>query len=379
MAPGVEKTTSKMKFATKEEHPAGASHGQGGLHSLEEGKTHSSVLIEQPGATKSSKLDGSGLRVTIVASRWFEKVVHTLVDACSEELLAKGVAEDDLHLVEVAGAFELPYAAARLVHCKDSSHRPDAVVCIGCIVNDTTHMWEMMGHAVANAIMKLNVTSDTPVIYGVLCCDSEPQAHSSSGAGEDQKCNHGVAWAQSALEMAHLKRCASAKKAEHCSCTRCVSRGGGETRQQKHGSTKRDVCTTCGSPAKECSCKDCKCQVCCDHRGECASCKSSAANCSCKNCKCRSCCAKHEACRGCGCPPDKCSCEGCNCAVCSNKKEAAGKMPKPSSGEHAATHQSKHPTKHEAGVSSGGIKQGGPSECVTCGSPGGQCKCGLLH
>ncbi|EEY64837.1 uncharacterized protein PITG_15629 [Phytophthora infestans T30-4] len=238
----------------------------------------------QPGAAQSRQLDGSGLKVTIVASRWYEKVIHSLVDACSDELLAKGVAEDDLHVVEVAGAFELPFAAARLVHCKDTSHRPDAVICIGCLVSDSTHTCETMSHAVANGIMKLNVTFDTPVIYGVLCCDNESQAHScaekrSCGSGEDEKCNHGVAWAQSALEMAHLKRCMAAKK--------------------------------------ECTCKDCKCRLCCNHRGDCTSCKSSAENCSCEDCKCRSCCSKRETCRGCGCPPDNCGSPGgqCKCGL----------------------------------------------------------------
>lgn len=333
MAPGVEKLTSKLKFGTKEEHPVGATHDQGGSHGREtEDKTevtHRPVLIEQPGAAQSRQLDGSGLKVTIVASRWYEKVIHSLVDACSDELLAKGVAEDDLHVVEVAGAFELPFAAARLVHCKDTSHRPDAVICIGCLVSDSTHTCETMSHAVANGIMKLNVTFDTPVIYGVLCCDNESQAHScaekrSCGSGEDEKCNHGVAWAQSALEMAHLKRCMAAKKLEHF-----LGRGGGKHKCEKTAKkeySKHDVCLTCGSTARECTCKDCKCRLCCNHRGDCTSCKSSAENCSCEDCKCRSCCSKRETCRGCGCPPDKCSCQGCNCAVCASKETTGKKM-----------------------------------------------------
>ncbi|POM65025.1 6,7-dimethyl-8-ribityllumazine synthase, partial [Phytophthora palmivora] len=223
------------------------------------------------------------------------------------------------------------------------------------------HMCETMGHAVANGIMKLNVTSDTPVICGVLCCDNESQAHScaekrsSCGSGEGQMCNHGVAWAQSALEMAHLKRCTSTKN-------------------------KDDVCTSCGSTAKECMCKDCKCQVCCDHHGLCASCKSSADNCSCKDCKCRSCCKKREVCRGCGCPPNKCSCEGCNCVACSSNKKDIGKKLMPS--EHAAKQKSASSSEQVGeGVTipSSSDAHGGSTNCVSCGSPNGQCKCGLLH
>ncbi|GMF65206.1 unnamed protein product [Phytophthora lilii] len=390
-----------MKFATKEEHPEGAPHGHPSEHHGEssghghhEGKTktpHSPVLIEQPGTSASSKLDGTGLRVTIIAARWYEKVIHSLTEACSEELLAKGVAEDNLHLVEVAGAFELPFAAARVIHCKDASYRPDAVVCIGCIVNDATHMSETMGQAVANGIMKLNVTSDTPVIFGVLCCKNEGQAQScaaakeSCGGGEGHKCNHGVSWAQSALEMAHLKRCVAGKKSEKCRCTRCVSRSTSE--RTKHESGKHEslkshgTCSTCGSSAEKCSCKDCKCQVCCDNRGDCTGCGSSPGNCSCKDCKCRACCTKREACRGCGCPPDKCSCEGCNCSSCSKKAAAATKMPMTSEHEtKGTTHpSSEHASKQATGGGSGGTMHGGSGECASCGSPGGQCKCGLLH
>ncbi|KAE9073498.1 hypothetical protein PF007_g25786 [Phytophthora fragariae] len=347
--PGVEKTTAKTKVATKEEHVGGASehHGEGGSHGHHESKhktPHSPVLIEQPGATESSRLDGNGLRVTIIASRWYGKVIHSLTDACSEELLDKGVAEDDLHLVEVSGAFELPYAAARVIHCKDSSRRPDAVICVGCIVKDGTHMCETMSQAVANGIMKLNVTSDTPVIFGVLCCENEGQAQScaakkaSYGGGEGQKCNHGVAWAQSALEMAHLKRCAAGKKSEHCRCTRCERRIGAVGAKQESGKSHesqktRETCTTCGSSAEKCSCEKCKCKVCCDSRGDCTS--------------------------------------YCNCAACSSKKETAGtKMAMPST-EHA-TKQETQPLlggQQESSSSGKRVHGGGSVEFRRVGLP----------
>ncbi|KAI9919550.1 hypothetical protein PsorP6_017683 [Peronosclerospora sorghi] len=165
-----------------------------------------------------------------VASHWYKKVVHPLVEACSSELLAKGVAKADLHVVEVTGAFELPYTAARLIEYKDTNRRPDAVIYVGCIVKDSTNMCETLNEAVAHGIMHLNVTSTTPVIYGVLSFESGSQAHfcaekrSCGGFEEDHKCNHGVAWAQSALQMAHLKRCASVKEMERCSCVICESR-----------------------------------------------------------------------------------------------------------------------------------------------------------
>lgn len=394
---------------TKEEQLEGARghhpehHDEGGGHGHHEGNTkrpHSPVLIEQAGATQTNKLDGNGLRVTIVASRWYENVVHSLVDACSKELLAKGVAEDDLHLVEVAGAFELPFAAASLVYCKDTSHRPDAVICIGCFVNGATHMCETMSHAVADGIMKLNVTPGaTPVIFGVLCCDSESQAHSCAekrsccGVGEGQKCNHGVSWAQSALEMAHLKRCTSAKKMEHCSCTRCVSRESGESGEHNRKSEKseygeHDLCTSCGLAAGKCSCKECVCRVCCNNRGACTSCKSSADNCSCKDCECQVCSSKTGSgeqiepaiksatsstilcgggciaaaqraaaggCPGCECPAGGCPCTKCGCPICGPNQSASN--PTPCCGGNKAG------------------KRATAGNCPACGCPGGNCPC----
>ncbi|CAI5745497.1 unnamed protein product [Peronospora destructor] len=355
MALGFEKLTEKMKHSSKEEHSEDKESSGHGHHEDKTEAPVNPVLIERPGASETSTLNGKGLRVTIVASHWYEKVVHSLVDACSKELLAKGVEEDSLHLVEVAGAFELPFAAARLIDCKDKNRRPDAVICIGCMVQDSTHMCETVSRAVAHGIMQLNVTSDTPVIFGVLCCTSESQAQSCTekrlccGIDEGHKCNHGVSWAQSALQMAHLKRYSSAKEMERCCCTRCVGRGSGKSGENKskvHESSKHESCATC---------------------------KSSAGN-----CKCRSCCAKREACRGCGCPPDKCSCHGCDCSVGSDKKTGA-----------VETSSSEHGTEQEAMKSSSIERAGheesssnsreGSAECTRCGSSGDDCKCGLLH
>ncbi|RLN98711.1 hypothetical protein BBJ28_00012682 [Nothophytophthora sp. Chile5] len=225
MAPPAVASTTEVKHTVGEggAHGGGRGHGGHGHGHGEEGKAGDPakpVVIVEPGPTGSDKLDGKGPRVTIVAARWYEKVIHSLVEACSEELLDKGVAEKDLECVEVAGAFELPFAAARVIECS-GSQRPDTVICIGCFVKDATMACELMGPAVATGIMKLNVDTDVPVICGLLCCESESQAHActteqtSRGGGGGTKCNHGVSWAQSALEMAHLKRCLTAKRAEH--------------------------------------------------------------------------------------------------------------------------------------------------------------------
>ncbi|CAH0479092.1 unnamed protein product [Peronospora belbahrii] len=367
MALGFVKLTEKTKHSEGAEH-----HRESGDHGHHEDKakmaSHNPVLIEQAGASQTSKLDGKGLRIAIVASHWYENVVRSLVDACSEELLAKGVPEDSLHLIEVAGAFELPFAAARLIDCKDKRHRPDAVICIGCIVKNSMYMCETMSQAVAHGIMKLNVTSATPVIFGVLCCDNESQAESCAekrsccGIDESQKCNHGVSWAQSALQMAHLKRCSSVKEIEQCCCTRCVGRRsgkGGEHKAEKQKASKHELKSS--------------------KQESCASCESTTNNCMCKDCKCRTCCVKRAACCGCGCPPDKCSCRGCNCAACGGKKLEAGKTSPSDIASKLEAVPSIERAEHEESLPGGAREHGSSAKCGSCGSPGGTCKCGLLH
>uniref|UniRef100_A0AAV1VGH6 6,7-dimethyl-8-ribityllumazine synthase n=1 Tax=Peronospora matthiolae TaxID=2874970 RepID=A0AAV1VGH6_9STRA len=396
----------KGEGSSHEHHEEGSRHehhGKGGSREHHGGHVPACpVLIERSGASQTSKFEGKSFRVTIVASHWYEKVVHSLVDACSKELLAKGVGEDNLHVVEVAGAFELPFTAARLIASEKMSHRPDAVICIGCFVEDATHTCETMRQAVAHGIMKLNVTSDVPVIFGVLCCDNESQAHSSVekrscyGIDDSEQCNFGVSWAQSALQMAHLSRCTSVKEMEHCSCFRSDNRSGGDSDEHKrkltkhesgkhesgkHESGKLEKCTSCGLSEKKCSCKECVCKACCDHGGACTSCKSSAENCECKDCKCRSCCVRRDACRRCGCPPDSCSCQGCDCAVCSGKDGSDAKTKSSKyTDEHESTKASSggHSKEESASGSGSGIHVSSV-KCDRCGSPSGGCQCGLLH
>lgn len=278
-------------------HPSASSPASTGTAGVEA----KPVLVDTPGATGSmGKLDGTGLTIAIVFSRWYGKeVVHPLVEACKNELLEKGVRSSDLIRVEVSGAFEIPFAAGRLIQTKRD--KLDAVICIGCMVKGATMAYEFVSEAVAMAVMKLNVMTDTPVIFGVLTCGNEDQAKQcaadiggcASGSGGDtitsKKCSHGVEWAQSALEMAHLKRCTAEKIAKKCKCKchcaskscdcschctkckcktctcggncECVSCAGGKKPQQKK-SEKSGDCTGCGKVGANCDCVDCNCSAC---------------------------------------------------------------------------------------------------------------------
>jgi len=145
--------------------------------------------------------DGTGMRIGIVHTRWNAKVVNTLVSSCKKELLDSKVAGSDIVTYEVPGSFELPYAASRMI----LSQNVDAVICIGLLVKGSTMHFEYICEAVSQGIMRLNLESGCPVIFGVLTCLTEEQALERAGMTEHGH-NHGPDWAQGALEMAQLRK-----------------------------------------------------------------------------------------------------------------------------------------------------------------------------
>lgn len=151
-------------------------------------------------ALSSRKTDGSGLRVAIVHAKWNAEVVNSLVGACKAELVRSGVAESDVVLVEVSGAYELPYAASRVI----ASQRIDAVVCIGTLIKGDTMHFEYICEAVSQGIMRVQLDTGVPVLFGVLTVLTEQQAKDRAGlSGKGH--NHGTEWAQTAVEQARLR------------------------------------------------------------------------------------------------------------------------------------------------------------------------------
>lgn len=145
------------------------------------------------------KKDGAQLKIGIAVSRWNSEITSSLLEKCQQALLESGVKAKNIFVVEVPGAYELPFAADHLIKTK----KPDAVVCFGCLIKGETMHFEYIAEAVTQGIMNLNLTTGVPVIFGVLTCLNEEQAKARSG---NNKNNHGYAWGQTAVEMALLKK-----------------------------------------------------------------------------------------------------------------------------------------------------------------------------
>ena len=140
---------------------------------------------------------GVGRRVAVVASRFNEPIVKKLVDGALEALLKYGVVFEDIDVVWVPGAWELPLAARWLL----ASERYDGIVAVGAVIRgDTAHFAYIAGEA-SKGLAEASAESETPIGFGVLTTDTEEQAEERAGGAHGNK---GWDAAVAMLEMADL-------------------------------------------------------------------------------------------------------------------------------------------------------------------------------
>ena len=121
--------------------------------------------------TIDAPLDGAGLRVGIVAGRFNDFVSNSLVSGAQARLVVLGVADDDIDLAWVAGAFEVPLAARAMTE----SGRYDAVVCLGAVIRGETPHFDYVAGEAAAGIMRTGHDTGVPVVFGVLTTDTVEQ------------------------------------------------------------------------------------------------------------------------------------------------------------------------------------------------------------
>lgn len=147
--------------------------------------------------TIDAEVSARGRRVALVASRFNDVIVDALVKGASATWLERGGATDDLLVVRVPGAFELPLAAARLA----GSGRYEAVVALGCVIRGDTPHFEYVAGECARGLQQAALDTGVPIAFGVLTVDTLEQARERAvpGAG-----NKGAEAMDAALEMAAL-------------------------------------------------------------------------------------------------------------------------------------------------------------------------------
>ncbi|PIR03628.1 MAG: 6,7-dimethyl-8-ribityllumazine synthase [Candidatus Magasanikbacteria bacterium CG11_big_fil_rev_8_21_14_0_20_39_34] len=147
---------------------------------------------------KFDTLDGSNVKVGIVAARWNDKYTYSLVEGCRESLVECNVKAENITGIFVPGAYEVPLGAKHLLDTTDV----DVVVAVGCLIKGATMHFEYICEAVSQGIMRLNLDYGKPVIFGILTCLNEEQAQERS-IGEH---NHGIGWGKTAVEMVLLQQ-----------------------------------------------------------------------------------------------------------------------------------------------------------------------------
>jgi 6,7-dimethyl-8-ribityllumazine synthase len=143
------------------------------------------------------KLIGTGLKIGIVVSRFNDLVTEKLLQGAIGALRSHDVAEADVHVAWVPGAFELPLVATKLA----LSGQFDAVITLGCVIRGATTHYDYVCSEAAKGVAKASEKSGIPVIFGVLTTENLDQAFERAGSKAGNK---GAEAALAAIETATL-------------------------------------------------------------------------------------------------------------------------------------------------------------------------------
>jgi len=122
-------------------------------------------------------LKGEGLRIAIVWSRFNEEIVRQLLTACDKQLVELGVAADDIYVMSVPGALEIPLALQTLaLERRAFGRRFDALVALGAVVRGETYHFEVVANESARGILDVQLETGVPIANGVLTVSTDEQA-----------------------------------------------------------------------------------------------------------------------------------------------------------------------------------------------------------
>ena len=114
--------------------------------------------------TIEGSLNGEGLTIGIVISRFNQHITQKLLEGANATLLSHGVNEEDITVVFVPGAFEIPVLASHLAY----SSNYDGLICLGAVVKGETDHYEYVASQTSKGILDVSIESGIPVAFGVL-------------------------------------------------------------------------------------------------------------------------------------------------------------------------------------------------------------------
>ena len=144
-------------------------------------------------------LDGTGLKIAIVMSRFNEFIVNRLYEGAIDGLTRNGVDEENITQVIVPGSFEIPMVVKKVA----KSEKYDAVIALGCVIRGDTPHNIYIAAEVAKGIAQASMRTGVPIIFGVLTPDNIEQAIERAGTKSGNK---GFQAAVAAIETANLMK-----------------------------------------------------------------------------------------------------------------------------------------------------------------------------
>ncbi len=156
------------------------------------------IDFRSPDADGAEPADGTGRRIGVVCARWNDVITRRLLHGVTSTLAARGVADDDVDIAWVPGAFEVPLASKVMA----SSGRYDAVIALGCVIRGDTAHFEYVAGPAAQGILSAQLETEVPIVFGVLTVENRRQALVRSVVdGDVVGGNNGAEAADTALEM----------------------------------------------------------------------------------------------------------------------------------------------------------------------------------
>lgn len=147
--------------------------------------------------TYEGKLISDDLKFAIVVGRFNEFIGSKLLSGAIDGLKRHGSKEEDIEIVWVPGAFEIPLVAKKLAKSK----KYDAVICLGAVIRGSTPHFDYVSSEVSKGIANTSLDTEIPIIFGVLTTDNIEQAIERAGTKSGNK---GYDAAMTAIEMANL-------------------------------------------------------------------------------------------------------------------------------------------------------------------------------
>ena len=138
-----------------------------------------------------------GKKFALVVSRFNDFITEKLLSGALDALVRSGAADEDLEVVKVPGAFEIPLVAKKMANTK----RFDAVICLGAVIRGSTPHFDYVSAEVSKGVAMVGMESEIPIIFGVITTDTIEQAIERAGTKAGNK---GWSAAIAAVEMANL-------------------------------------------------------------------------------------------------------------------------------------------------------------------------------